>query len=293
MSSGMEAFVVPNQKNVRILPVGSPVRTTIALAAGVATGAYLIREHRRRQAGERVAAASLEALLNAIDANDAETGAHVRRVAAYALVLADAAQLDDHSKRNVERVALFHDIGKIHEALFDIIHEHTNLTPEERQKIATHPERGAEVLAPLTPFYPQLAKGVLSHHERWDGKGYPRGLRGRQIPLSARIVTLADTFDAVTHRRRYREGRGANAGAEIISAGRGTQFDPQLVDLMLFPPVFEKILEQQRTFRKTPRIAHADRRRGERESAVPEVTFRWRTEPRASRTQDLSSQRSR
>lgn len=268
------------------------MRTTIALAAGVATGAYLIREHRRRQAGERVAAASLEALLNAIDANDAETGAHVRRVAAYALVLADAAQLDDHSKRNVERVALFHDIGKIHEALFDIIHEHTNLTPEERQKIATHPERGAEVLAPLTPFYPQLAKGVLSHHERWDGKGYPRGLRGRQIPLSARIVTLADTFDAVTHRRRYREGRGANAGAEIISAGRGTQFDPQLVDLMLYPLVFEKILEQQRTFRKAPRIAHADRRRGERESAVPEVTFRWRTEPRASRTQDLSSQRS-
>jgi HD-GYP domain-containing protein (c-di-GMP phosphodiesterase class II) len=269
------------------------VRTAIALAAGVFAGAYIIREHRRREAGERVAAASLEALLNAIDANDAETGAHVRRVAAYALVLADAAHLDDHARRNVERVALFHDIGKIHEALFDIIHENSDLTPAERREIATHPERGAEVLAPLTPFYPELAEGVLSHHERWDGTGYPRRLRGRQIPLSARIVTLADTFDAVAHRRRYREGRGATAGADVIAAGRGTQFDPQLVDLMLFPPVFDQILAQQRTFRRMPHKARGDRRRGERESAVPEVTFRWRTEPRASTTQDLARQRPR
>jgi HD-GYP domain-containing protein (c-di-GMP phosphodiesterase class II) len=266
------------------------VRTALALTAGVLTGAYLVREHRRREAGERVAAASLEALLNAIDANDAETGAHVRRVAAYSLVIADAAHLDDHDKKNVERVALFHDIGKIHEALFDIIHENTDLTPAERQAIATHPQRGAEVLAPLTPFYPELAKGVLSHHERWDGTGYPRGLRGRQIPLSARIVTLADTFDAVAHRRRYRQGRGPETAADVIAAGRGTQFDPQLVDLMLLPPVFERILEQQQALRHASRVARGDRRRGERESAVPEVTFRWRNEPHAPPSPDRSSQ---
>jgi HD-GYP domain-containing protein (c-di-GMP phosphodiesterase class II) len=269
------------------------MRPILAIAAGAITGAYLIRERRRREAGERVAAASLEVLLNAIDANDAETGAHVRRVAAYALALANAAQLDDHQKRNVERVALFHDIGKIHEALFDIIHENTDLTPAERQAIATHPARGAEVLAPLTPFYPELAKGVIAHHERWDGSGYPRGLRGRQIPLSARIVTLADTFDAITHRRRYREGRGIETASDIIAAGRGTQFDPQLVDLMLFPPVFERILEEQRAFRRLPTSARGDRRRGERESAVPEVTFRWRSEPHAQPPRDLENQRSR
>lgn len=269
------------------------MRRLIAVATGALAGAYLIREHHRREAGERVAAASLEALLNAIDANDAETGAHVRRVAAYALVLADAAQLDEHDQRNIERVALFHDIGKIHEALFDIIHENSDLTPAERQAIATHPERGAEVLAPLTPFYPELAKGVLAHHERWDGSGYPRGLRGRQIPLSARIVTLADTFDAVSHRRRYREGRGASGAADVIAAGRGTQFDPQLVDLMLLPPVFKRILEEQRNFRHPPRAARGGRRRGERESAVPEVTFRWRNEPRAQMPPDPESQISR
>jgi HD-GYP domain-containing protein (c-di-GMP phosphodiesterase class II) len=269
------------------------VRSTPALAAGIITGVLLIRERRRRQAAERFAAATLESLLNAIDANDAQTGAHVRRVAAYALVLANAAQLDDHTRRVVERVALFHDIGKIHEALFDIIHEHTNLTPAERREILTHPRRGADVLAPLAPFYPDLGDGVLSHHERWDGTGYPNRLRGTQIPLAARIVTLADTFDAVTHNRRYRHGRGVESAADVIAAGRGTQFDPQLVDLMLLPPVFEEIVKEERSFRRRPRASHEERRRGERESAVPDVTFRWRNEPHAQHVRDREIQKAR
>ena len=267
--------------------------TLAAAAAGIVTGVLLIREQRRREAAERFAAASLEALLNAIDANDADTGFHVRRVAAYALVLADAAQLGDHDRRVVERVALFHDIGKIHEALFDIIHEDTHLTPAERRAIATHPNRGAAVLAPLTPFYPDLAEGVLSHHERWDGTGYPNHLRGAAIPLSARIVTLADTFDAVTHNRRYRSGRGAGSAAEVIASGRGTQFDPALVDLMLLPPVFDRIVDQERAFRRKPRRIREDRRRGNRESFTPDITFRWRTEAREPQSRGPAIQRSR
>jgi HD-GYP domain-containing protein (c-di-GMP phosphodiesterase class II) len=261
-------------------------------AIGALAGAILIRERRRRQAAERFAAASMETLLNAVDANDAETGAHVRRVAAYALVLADAADLDEHERKVVERVALFHDIGKIHEALFDIIHEHSHLTASERRAILTHPKRGADVLAPLQPFHPDLAEGVLSHHERWDGNGYPRGLRRFEIPLSARIVTLADTFDAVTHNRRYRNGRGASSAADVIAAGRGTQFDPSLVDLMLLPPVFDRIIAAERSFRRGPRAARPERRRGERESA-PDVTFRWRNEPREQHAQDPVRQESR
>ena len=269
------------------------MRSTLAAAAGIITGVLFIRERRRREAAERFAAASLEALLNAIDANDAETGSHVRRVAAYALVLADAAGLDEHERRVIERVALFHDIGKIHEALFDIIHEDSHLTPAERRAIATHPNRGATVLAPLTPFYPELEEGVLSHHERWDGTGYPNKLRGRAIPLSARIVTLADTFDAITHNRRYRSGRGAGSAADVIAAGRGTQFDPALVDLMMLPPVFERIVAQERLFRGKPRAVREDRRRGKRESFTPDVTFRWRNEPRAQQSRDREIQRSR
>src|SRR5436305_4865352 len=267
------------------------VRSKLAVAAGVVTGALLIRERHHREAAERFAAASMETLLNAIDANDARTGAHVRRVAAYALVIADAAHLADHEKKIVERVALFHDIGKIHEALFDIIHEHTGLTPAERREIATHPRRGAEVLAPLAPFYPDLAEGILAHHERWDGTGYPNKLKGRQIPLSARIVTLADTFDAVTHSRRYRDGRGDHSAAKVIEAGRGTQFDPELVDLMLFPPVFDQIVSQEREFNVRPRRVRKERRRGRREE-TPDVTFRWRPEPRVQRAPDLVHPRS-
>ncbi|HEY2375932.1 MAG TPA: HD domain-containing phosphohydrolase [Gemmatimonadaceae bacterium] len=269
------------------------MRSTLAIVAGILTGAYLMRERHRRAAAERFAAANMEALLNAIDANDAQTGAHVRRVAAYALVVAHAMDLDEHQKKVVEHVALFHDIGKIHEALFDIIHEETDLTPGEWRAIFTHPERGAAVLAPLTPFYPDLAEGVLAHHERWDGTGYPKALRAERIPLSARIVMLADTFDAVTHSRRYRDGRGAASAANVIASGRGTQFDPELVDLMLLPPVFDQILAQERAFHRVPRANHHERRRGERESGTPEVTFRWRNEARERPAPDLATQRSR
>ena len=152
-------------------------------------------------AAERLAAAVLETLLRAIDANDAETGGHVRRVARYALILADAADLDRSEQRDVERIALFHDVGKIHEALFDIIHDDTELTAAEREAVRTHPARGADVLTPLAAFYPELSTGVLAHHERWDGTGYPRRFVAASIPLSARIVAIADAFDAITYHR--------------------------------------------------------------------------------------------
>ena len=228
---------------------------------------------------ERFAAATLETLLNAIDANDRDTGAHVRRVATYALILADEAALNERDRRSVERVALFHDIGKIHEALFDIIHEETRLTPSERRAIDTHPNRGATVLRPVANFYPDLAEGVLAHHERWDGSGYPRRLRGARIPIAARIVAIADTFDVVSHGRRYQRGMSMERAAEVIARGRGTQFDPALVDLFLFPPVFERIREAKRSF-GVPRIPdHQDRREATGEPEAPDVRFRWRYAP--------------
>jgi len=252
-----------------------PVSLAVGVA-GLASGVMLIRARQSRQRMERFAAATLETLLNAIDANDRDTGAHVRRVATYALILAEEAGLDERERRSVERVALFHDIGKIHAALFDIIHEHTRLTPSERRAIDTHPHRGATVLRPVAKFYPDLADGVLAHHERWDGSGYPRQLRGARIPLAARIVAIADTFDVVSHGRRYQRGMSMERASEIIARGRGTQFDPALVDLFLFPPVFERIREAKRSF-CTPRIPHHEERREETvEPEAPDVRFRWR-----------------
>jgi HD-GYP domain-containing protein (c-di-GMP phosphodiesterase class II) len=249
----------------------------------------LKRGRAARRSAERFAAAALESLLNAIDANDPDTGAHVRRVATYALILADAAGLSPYEQHVIERVALFHDIGKIHEALFDIIHDHSSLTPSERRAIATHPARGAEVLAPLAGFYPALPAGVLSHHERWNGTGYPRQLKGRHIPLEARIVTIADTFDAITHNRRYRDGRSAEIARDVILRGRGTQFDPEWVDLFAFPPVFAEIAAAAQLVAKWKTPVH-HRRTGRDETQVPDITFRWRPGRRGARGRPASDQ---
>ena len=260
-------------KDIAIVPF------TVGAAAA---GGLLLREHSMRTKAERLSAATLETLLNAIDANDAVTGAHVRRVAAYALILGEGAGLDDRTLRSVERVAIFHDIGKLHEALTDIFHEQTKLTPEERRAVRTHPQRGAEVLAPLEGFFPDLPKGVAAHHERWDGTGYPRGLKGKRIPLVARVVAIADSFDAITHRRRYSHARSFSEAIRAIAEGRGTQFDPDLVDVFLSPPMLAKIEKAMREANK-PHKNNRNRRRGEVQPA-PDVTFRWRPRSDGSRS---------
>jgi HD-GYP domain-containing protein (c-di-GMP phosphodiesterase class II) len=254
------------------------LNTALSLAAGVSAGVLVYRENKSRRLVERVAAAALETLLNAIEANDEETGMHVRRVAAYALVIGDEAGLKKHQCRSVERIALFHDVGKIHQALFDIVHDGKPLSREERRKIATHPQRGAQVLAPLASFYPDLPAGVLAHHERWDGTGYPHHLRGDQIPIEARVVTIADTFDALTHTRRYRRGRSIPAALAVIREGRGKQFDPELVDLVLEPRVVNRLKRTHLDEHKRHTAGkNGGRRSGTRERA-PDVSFRWRSE---------------
>ncbi len=247
------------------------------LGVGLLAGGLMVRERRARMHAERLAAATLETLLNAIDANDAVTGRHVRRVADYSLILADAAGLDERTRHSIERVALFHDIGKIDEAITDIFHERTKLSPAERRAVMTHPRRGADVLTPLKHFYPDLPQAVLSHHERWDGTGYPRHLKGRRIPLSARVVAIADTFDAITHARRYSRARSIKDAKKAILAGRGTQFDPELVDLFLCPPVMELVELVMAT--KNALQRKNQRRDGTRiDQPVPDLKFRWRSE---------------
>lgn len=281
---------------------GDALRTELALAVSVwplltfitglsAGAAFAVREHRIRLAAERFVAAALESILRAIDANDPETGAHLRRVAEYATILAEEAGLDGGARHRVERVALFHDIGKIDAALLDIVNEHHSLSAEEMQEIREHPRRGAEVLAALAPFYPELCEGVLAHHEWWNGNGYPRGLRAEAIPVEARLVALADTFDAITNNRSYRRGRSAEIAARAIADGRGTQFDPEFVDLMLLTPVFDRITEAMRRSRR-PRARGRERRSGAPEHDVPNIIFRWRSEVMPRRVLRRQRQRS-
>src|SRR5258705_12818890 len=260
------------------------MRDIVPITITAAAGGLLFREHANRTKAERLAAATLETLLNAIDANDTVTGAHVRRVATYALILGEAAGYDERVQRSIERVALFHDVGKLHEALTDIFHDKAKLTPEERRAVMTHPQRGAEVLLPLSAFYPDLGKGVLAHHERWDGTGYPLGLKGKRIPLTARVVSIADSFDAITHRRRYSHARSFKEAMGAIGEGKGTQFDPELVDLFLSPSVRTKIENAMREA-NMPRTKRANRRHGESQRA-PDITFRWQLRSLGSRSPD-------
>jgi len=261
------------------------VQQVVTFSLGLVAGGLLIRARRARIHAERLGAATFETLLNAIDANDAITGAHVRRVASYSLILCDAMGFDELTSHSVERVALFHDIGKIHEAIADIFHEKTRLTGNERRAVMTHPQRGADVLAPLAPFYPRLPRGVLCHHERWDGKGYPGHIKGKRIPVESRVVAIADTFDAITQSRRYNKARTVDVARKAILEGRGTQFDPDLVDLFLSPLVMECI-EKKFAELQRPQSKH-HRRNGKKVGGpVPDLRFRWRTSGVARQPQD-------
>ncbi|MGK2960775.1 MAG: HD-GYP domain-containing protein [Gemmatimonadaceae bacterium] len=246
-----------------------------SLLISAAAGALLVGERRKRRRFERLGAASLEALLDAIEANNPETGAHVRRVASFSLIIAEAADLDDHECHVIERVALFHDIGKLDGAISDIVQVPTKLTPEDWESVRTHPQRGADVLRPLSAFFPGLPLGVIAHHERWDGKGYPRGLKGLQIPLSARVVAIADTFDAITHSRSYSRAQSFDAATMQIAKGRGEQFDPALVDVFMLPPVLERIAKAMKD-PVSPRRVNKQRRKSRETQPAPDINFRWR-----------------
>lgn len=248
-----------------------------SLLVSAAAGALLIRERRIRRRLERLGAAALEALLDAIDANNPETGAHVRRVASFSLIIADAADLDDHEGHVIERVALFHDIGKLDGAVSDIVQAQTKLTAEEWEAVRTHPQRGADVLKPLSGFFPGLPRGVVAHHERWDGNGYPRGLKGPEIPLSARVVAIADTFDAITHSRSYSRAKSFEAATLQIANGRGEQFDPALVDVFMLPPVLKRIAKAMKST-DSPRRLNKQRRKPREAQPTPDINFRWRKE---------------
>lgn len=238
---------------------------------------------RRSHQLDRHVAALYESLLQTMDANDAETGRHVRRVAAASVVLAEAAGLDDGERRTVERVALFHDIGKIHQAIYDVVHEDRKLTEDEWARVEAHPGLGARVLEPLASFDPALPEGVLAHHERWDGSGYPRGLRGTEIPLAARIVAICDAFDAMTHRRNYQAERSFEEARALIRDGAGTHFDPELASLFLRPDVQARVAASMRRVSSGRPRRQPDERRRQRagpaaHAGAPDVSFRWRDE---------------
>ena len=180
---------------------------------------------------EETTFASMEALARTIDARDPSTFGHSARVAAISAEIADAMQLPDRDREALRRAALLHDIGKI--GVEDkVLRKPGPLNALEADGMREHPRIGYDMLKCL-PFLKASLPGILYHHERWDGAGYPTGLRGTAVPLSVRILALADVFDALTTDRPYREGLSFEAATAAIRMEAGLQFDPDVVTAFL------------------------------------------------------------
>ncbi|RKH52849.1 HD domain-containing phosphohydrolase [Corallococcus llansteffanensis] len=179
----------------------------------------------------------LDGLISALDYRDTETQWHSRRVSLYARRLAQEIGLTGPALDVVEQGALLHDIGKIG-VRDSILLKPGPLTPDEWVEMKQHPEFGYRMLAKM-PYLHEAALIVLQHQERWDGKGYPLGLKGEEIVVGARIFCLVDTLDAITSDRPYRKGRPMSVARDEIRRCAGTQFDPALADAFLRLPETE------------------------------------------------------
>ena len=179
----------------------------------------------------RVHLATVEALATAIDAKDEITHDHVYRVQVYATGLARRFGLTELEIEALKAGALLHDVGKI--AVPDyILNKPGKLTAAEFEKMKIHTVVGAQIMERVNFPYP-VVPIVRHHHERWDGKGYPDGLKGDQIPITARILTVADVFDAIREDRQYRKGMGRDESCQFLRNNSGSQFDPEIVEAFL------------------------------------------------------------
>ena len=177
---------------------------------------------------------TLEALGAALDLKDSETEGHSKRVTAFTIAIAKAMKVEPLILPHIARAAFLHDIGKM--AIPDqILRKPGPLTNEERTVMRTHCEIGYNMVTRI-PFLREAAEIVLAHQEYFDGSGYPRGLKGEEIPLGARIFAIADTLDAMISDRPYRKALPVSAAQAEILRCSGTQFDPQVVHIFLSMP---------------------------------------------------------
>ncbi len=193
--------------------------------------AQKVREQTReiRESREEIALR----LISASEERDNETGMHVRRIGLYAAAMGAFLGWNQEQVDRIRGAAPMHDIGKI--GVPDAILQKPGvLTDEEWVVMRQHTTMGARILQGSKVGFIQMATGIAqSHHERWDGTGYPEGLRGSEIPLEARITAIVDVYDALSHKRAYKQSWSENRVLEVLREGRGAHFDPELLDLFL------------------------------------------------------------
>jgi diguanylate cyclase (GGDEF)-like protein/putative nucleotidyltransferase with HDIG domain len=195
--------------------------------------------------------ATIEALALAIDAKDQTSQSHIRRVQLYAASVANALGMSENDVQGVKTAALLHDIGKL-AVPEHILSKPGPLTPEEFQKIRAHPKVGADIVSSV-PFPYPVAPLILSHHERWDGKGYPAGLKGESIPLGARILSVVDYFDALMAERPYHKAMSAEAAVGLLKQEAGKGLDPIVVAkfIELLPSLQTEAAKLEQALRKS------------------------------------------
>ena len=174
---------------------------------------------------------TVEALAEAIDTKDKYTNGHSRRVAEYSKMIAKCAGKTDEECDEIYIVGLLHDVGKIGIPI-KIINKETKLTDEEYETIKTHTTAGKKILSKIS-MSPNLVLGANYHHERYDGKGYPEGKKGEDIPEVARIIAVADAYDAMASKRSYRDALPQQVIREELVKGSGAQFDPTFAKIMI------------------------------------------------------------
>lgn len=188
----------------------------------------LVEQHEKL---ERISMQIVKALSGAIDAKDTYTNGHSTRVAEYSREIAGRAGFSEEIQDDIYMMGLLHDVGKI--GIPDaIINKPAKLTDEEYAIIKNHPILGAKILENITEF-PKLSTGARWHHERYDGRGYPDGISGEEIPTEARIIAIADAYDAMSSRRSYRDVLPQAQVRAEVEKGKGTQFDPVFAEVML------------------------------------------------------------
>ncbi len=187
--------------------------------------------HKKTQENSKLFLHVVEALAKAIDAKDNYTNGHSGRVAAYAREMSRRIGYNDEQQNNIYMMGLLHDVGKI--GIPDaVINKPAKLNEEEFEVIKTHPVLGAKILGAIKEM-PSLANGARWHHERYGGGGYPDNLQGEDIPIEARIIAVADSYDAMTSHRSYRAPLPQDVVRSEIEKGKGTQFDPRFADIMI------------------------------------------------------------
>ncbi|MER3485934.1 MAG: hypothetical protein C4345_08150 [Chloroflexota bacterium] len=187
----------------------------------------------------------LEVMVKAIEARDQYTSGHSVRVGRLSRTLAVELGLSAKAIQQIETAALLHDVGKIHEEFAPLLRKESRLTHEETAVMQTHAARSADLVAIISKFHGPVEDAVRHHHERWDGKGYPDGLAGEEIPIAARIILIADTIDAMTTDRPYRRRLPVEAVLAELQKYKGSQFDPRLVDVVTSSVAMRRLIAEQ------------------------------------------------